>query len=222
MERVESPEIKEQKLCDYYVSEYQNEDPFRIANRVGVPYHYTEQEFHISVMGRGYAVKFPDFAIRCLEGEDIYDLAESGKFRVLLLRFLLYGTVFEANGDFRLFRELPSGDRLSRKFEEQCVKKMENRYGRVLQVFEAIMEKMNAVRIYGADISYEMEFLEGLYIRFLFQAGSESLLPKLQILFSSNFPAAFSAEDLSDIIEICMDAFDAAEPLLAVANPYSR
>lgn len=176
----------------------------------------------MSVMGRAYAVKFPEFSIRCLEGEDIYDLSESRKFRVLLLRFLLYGTVFEANGDFRLFRELPSGDRLSRQFEEQCVKKMENRYGRVLQVFEAIMEKMNAVRIYGADIAYEMEFLEGLYIRFLFLAGSESLLPKLRILFSSNFPAAFSAEELSDIIEICMDAFDAAEPLLAVANPYSR
>ena len=222
MERAESPKIQEQKLCEYYISEYQKADPFRIANRVGVPYHYTEQEFQMSVMGRAYAVKFPEFSIRCLEGEDIYDLSESRKFRVLLLRFLLYGTVFEANGDFRLFRELPSGDRLSRQFEEQCVKKMENRYGRVLQVFEAIMEKMNAVRIYGADISYEMEFLEGLYIRFLFQAGSESLLPKLQILFSSNFPAAFSAEDLSDIIEICMDAFDAAEPLLAVANPYSR
>ncbi len=222
MERAESPEIKEQKLCDYYVSEYQKEDPFRIANRIGVPYHYTEREFHMSVMGRGYAVKFPDFSIHCLEGADIYDLAVSRKFRVLLLRFLLYGTVFEANGDYRLFQELPSGDGLSRQFEEQCVKKMENRYGRVLQVFEAIMEKMNAVRIYGADISYEMEFLEGLYIRFLFQAGSDSLLPKLQILFSSNFPAAFSAEDLSDIIEICMDAFDAAEPLLAVANPYSR
>lgn len=222
MERAESPKIQEQKLCEYYISEYQKADPFRIANRVGVPYHYTEQEFQMSVMGRAYAVKFPEFSIRCLEGEDIYDLSESREFRVLLLRFLLYGTVFEANGDFRLFRELPSGDRLSRQFEEQCVKKMENRYGRVLQVFEAIMEKMNAVRIYGADIAYEMEFLEGLYIRFLFLAGSESLLPKLRILFSSNFPAAFSAEELSDIIEICMDAFDAAEPLLAVANPYSR
>ncbi|MGI6089367.1 MAG: DUF3786 domain-containing protein [Bilifractor porci] len=222
MERAESPKIQEQKLCEYYISEYQKADPFRIANRVGVPYHYTEQEFQMSVMGRAYAVKFPEFSIRCLEGEDIYDLSESRKFRVLLLRFLLYGTVFEANGDFRLFRELPSGDRLSRQFEEQCVKKMENRYGRVLQVFEAIMEKMNAVRIYGADIAYEMEFLEGLYIRFLFLAGSESLLPNLRILFSSNFPAAFSAEELSDIIEICMDAFDAAEPLLAVANPYSR
>ena len=222
MERAESPKIQEQKLCEYYISEYQKADPFRIANRVGVPYHYTEQEFQMSVMGRAYAVKFPEFSIRCLEGEDIYDLSESRKFRVLLLRFLLYGTVFEANGDFRLFRELPSGDRLSRQFEEQCVKKMENRYGRVLQVFEAIMEKINAVRIYGADIAYEMEFLEGLYIRFLFLAGSESLLPKLRILFSSNFPAAFSAEELSDIIEICMDAFDAAEPLLAVANPYSR
>lgn len=222
MERAESPKIQKQKLCEYYISEYQKADPFRIANRVGVPYHYTEQEFQMSVMGRAYAVKFPEFSIRCLEGEDIYDLSESRKFRVLLLRFLLYGTVFEANGDFRLFRELPSGDRLSRQFEEQCVKKMENRYGRVLQVFEAIMEKMNAVRIYGADIAYEMEFLEGLYIRFLFLAGSESLLPNLRILFSSNFPAAFSAEELSDIIEICMDAFDAAEPLLAVANPYSR
>ena len=222
MERAESPKIQEQKLCEYYISEYQKADPFRIANRVGVPYHYTEQEFQMSVMGRAYAVKFPEFSIRCLEGEDIYDLSESRKFRVLLLRFLLYGTVFEANGDFRLFRELPSGDRLSRQFEEQCVKKMENRYGRVLQVFEAIMEKMNAVRIYGADIAYEMEFLEGLYIRFLFLAGSESLLPNLRILFSSNFPAAFSAEELSDIIEICMDAFDAAEPMLAVANPYSR
>lgn len=137
MERAESPEIKEQKLCDYYVSEYQKEDPFRIANRIGVPYHYTEREFHMSVMGRGYAVKFPDFSIHCLEGADIYDLAVSRKFRVLLLRFLLYGTVFEANGDYRLFQELPSGDRLSRQFEEQCVKKMENRYGRVLQVFEA-------------------------------------------------------------------------------------
>ena len=55
------------------------------------------------------------------------------------------------------------------------------------------------------DISYEFEFLEGLHLCFILWEGDEEFPPSAQILFSDNFPMAFSAEDIAYVGDIVMD-----------------
>lgn len=199
---------------------YRLSDPVRISNRLGIPFDLADRQFHFSFLGHSYTADHPDLRIRCTDGRDPFSLDTSGTFRDLLLRFLLQATVFPVNGEFRSVPELPGGEAFAAQFDETCVHLLAYRYGRVLQAFEAIMEDLDGLRVYGADIAYELEFLDGLFIRFLLNRGTEKQDPSAEILFSSNFPAAFSAGACIDIIRICLDAFDAADPLYAAANPY--
>ena len=202
------------------LEKYSRSDPVMLSNRLGIPYDINRGVFFFSFLGRVYTASHPDLQIGCEDGKDIYALNRSDAFRHLFLRFLLYATVFPANGDFRSFGELPGGEALEAHFREACTAPLVRRYGMVQQVFEAIMENVSALRVYGADIAYELEFLDGLFIRFLFWRGGAGREPRAGILFSSNFPAAFSAQELPGVIRLCMEAFDAADPLLAAANPW--
>lgn len=204
----------------FYLEKYAEEDPVRLSNRLGIPYDMTGRQFYFSFMGRMYTASHPDLQIRCAERKDVFGLNGSDSFRHLFLRFLLYAAVFPANGDFRRFQDLPSGAVYASYFREKCTDRLVRRYGKVQQAFEAIMEDVSALRVYGADIAYELEFLDGLYIRFLFWRGNAAAEPSADILFSGNFPAAFSVQELPEVIDICMEAFDAADPLFAAANPW--
>lgn len=206
--------------CSYYLEQYKKADPVRISNRLGIPFDLHDRRFRFTFFGREYSAGHPDLCIRCESGKDIFSLDSSESFRSVLLRFFLKAAVFPAGGTFRGIRDLPAGELWADHFEEQCVRRLAGRYGRVLQAFEAIMEDLNAIRVYGADIAYETEFLDGLFIRFVFRGGGRDAEPSARILFSDNFPAAFSACELEEIICLCMEAFDAADPLFAAANPY--
>ena len=206
--------------CSYYLEQYRAADPVRISNRLGIPFDLHTGRFRFTFFGKEYEASHPDLHIQCKSGKDPFSPDSSEAFRSLLLRWFLKASVFPAGGDFREIRDLPGGELWADHFEEQCVRRLSSRYGRVLQAFEAIMEDLDAIRVFGDDIAYEAEFLDGLFIRFQFRSGGPDREPAARILFSDNFPAAFSACELEEIISLCMEAFDAADPLLAAANPY--
>ena len=60
------------------------------------------------------------------------------------------------------------------------------------------------ILIPGGDTAVELELFDNLYIRFLLWEGDEEFPASSQILFSSNFPAAFSVYDLTEIVEIIL------------------
>ena len=64
------------------------------------------------------------------------------------------------------------------------------------------------------DAGYELEIFEELYVRFIFWEGDEEFPASSQILFSSNFPAAFGTYDLAEVGEICINTCSAIEKLL--------
>ena len=67
---------------------------------------------------------------------------------------------------------------------------------------ERIMNSLGAIRVPMADKGYELEIFENLYLKFLFGEGDEEFPASSQILFSSNFQAAFDAYDLAEVGEI--------------------
>lgn len=136
-----------------------------------------------------------------------YPLEEDIYAKILVLRYLLNASVFSHNGDFRAYRELPSGDLYYRQFQGRCIFRLNREYGNRLETIKHIMDSLDATSINMADKGYELEIFENLYLRFLFWAGDEEFPASSQILFSSNFPAAFDAYDLAEIVEICIHTF---------------
>ena len=69
------------------------------------------------------------------------------------------------------------------------------------------MESLPGVRKETGDAAYEFEFLEDLKLCLILWEGEEEegFPPSAQILFSDNFPAAFSAEDVAYVGDIVMD-----------------
>ncbi|MGN0433998.1 MAG: DUF3786 domain-containing protein, partial [Bilifractor sp.] len=64
--------------------------------------------------------------------------------------------------------------------------------------------KLGGILIPGGDAAVELELFDNLYIRFLLWEADEEFPMSSQILFSSNFAAAFSAYDLTEIVEIIL------------------
>ena len=51
----------------------------------------------------------------------------------------------------------------------------------------------------------DIEIVPGIYVRFILTGGTDGGAPGAQILFSDNFPAAFSADDAASICGIILD-----------------
>ena len=207
-EREDGAAVPAEELFRHYQAQYARTEPTHIANRLGLPFDYICERFSVSFMGREYYVSHPGMQIEAADGEDLYRLAGLPSGRILIGRYLLHATVFPQNGEFMAFRELPSGEVYARQFEDRCRKRLAERFGNHLDEFGGIMEFIGAEHIHGADEAWELEFLDGLSIRFLFWRGDEEFAPTAQILFSSNFPAAFGTYDLAEIIDTCMEVFE--------------
>lgn len=208
----------ERKPYDFYMEKYQQANPLSISTRLGIAYNLTKQEFTLIFMGSLYYISYPDFKVRHgnlkTETSVYYPLEEDIYAKILALRYLLNASVFPHNGDFRSYKELPSGDLYARQFQGRCIFRLNHKYGDRLDKFKEIMDYIGATPIYFGDVGYELELFEELYLRFLFWEGDEEFPASSQILFSSNFPAAFGAYDLAEICEICINTFNAIEKRL--------
>jgi len=59
----------------------------------------------------------------------------------------------------------------------------------------AALEKLPVIPLKYGDVSSQIEVMPGYEIRLIVWEGDEEFPPNSQILFSDNFPQAFSAED---------------------------
>ncbi len=207
---------------EFYLEKYQQADPVDISNRLGIPYDCTGQEFTIMFMGNLYHITYPEFTVSHMK-EEKEQLCESGAYypleadvyaKILVLRYLLNSSIFPHNGDFRAYRELPSGDLYYRQFQGRCVFRLCRKYGNRLEALEQIMNCLGASSVKLGDMGYELEIFEELYVRFILWEGDDEFPASAQILFSSNFPAAFGTYDLAEVGEICINTFGAIEKLL--------
>lgn len=203
---------KEKMPYEYYISEFAKANPIEISNRLAVPYDTKERRFLFPFLTNNYYFSWPDLTVISKTQEEAYNPFEKSVFtKVLVLRYLLYATPLLPNGEFRSFRELPSGDLYYRQFQGRCIFRLIRKYSSRLEIFRKVMETLNATPIHVGDVAYEIELFENLYIQFILWEGDEEFQPSAQILFSSNFPAAFGTYDLAEIGDICINTFSEVE-----------
>lgn len=201
-----------QRPYQHYLKRYQSASPSVISENVQLPYYEEEKAFFVRFMGISYKVTWPEFEISHeTEGNGIYMLEESIQAKILLLRYLLDADAASYSGKLLSYHDLPWGEVYYRQFHGRCILRLAKTYGRKTEEFQKLMESLHGMKRELGDISYEFEFLEGLHLCFILWEGDEEFAPSAQILFSDNFPAAFSAEDVAYVIDVVMDYMKKAE-----------
>ena len=183
---------KEMVPFEHYVALYGKLDPAEAAARCGVRFDHEKKCFQMRLLDADYELSYPEFAIS--GPEDGFALRNLPA-QMLLIRFLLEGRASKSSGAFLTYREMPWGEVYIKPFTGRCLTRAAFTFGTRLAAFRRAMENTRAIPIKNGDAGYQIEVMPGYEIRLIVWEGDDEFPPNAQILFSDNFPQAFSAED---------------------------
>lgn len=207
---------KEQRPYEYYLKTYQEIDPKEISERTGFFYDEEKKVFTVVFMGSTYEISFPDYKISHKEDEKgVYPLEEAMNAKIFMVRYLSEKAKAPSSGKFLTYREVPWGEVYFRQFQGRCLMRLAFSYGNKLEAFKKVMTAMGAKPLEQGDCAFELEFMEGFFIRLILWEGDDEFPPSSQILFSDNFAATFAAEDLAVAGDICINMMKAVERKLS-------
>ena len=112
-----------EKPLEYYLEAFEKTDPYKISRRLGIPYDPPRKEFTFYFLGQTYIARCSDFQINPVDSEDNL-FGRNPKARILLLRYLLYSTVYFPDGEFKSYREFPSGELYYDVFRGRCIQRL--------------------------------------------------------------------------------------------------
>lgn len=207
---------KEQRPYEYYLKTYQEIDPKEISERTGFFYDEEKKVFTVVFMGSSYEISFPDYKISHKEDEKgVYPLEEAMNAKIFMVRYLSEKAKTLSSGKFLTYREVPWGEVYFRQFQGRCLMRLAFSYGNKLEAFKKVMTAMGAKPLEQGDCAFELEFMEGFFIRLILWEGDDEFPPSSQILFSDNFAVTFAAEDLAVAGDICINMMKAVERKLS-------
>lgn len=207
---------KEQRPYEYYLKTYQEIDPKEISERTGFFYDEEKKVFTVVFMGSTYEISFPDYKISHKEDEKgVYPLEEAMNAKIFMFRYLSEKAKAPSSGKFLTYREVPWGEVYFRQFQGRCLMRLAFSYGNKLEAFKKVMTAMGAKPLEQGDCAFELEFMEGFFIRLILWEGDDEFPPSSQILFSDNFAVTFAAEDLAVAGDICINMMKAVERKLS-------
>ena len=207
---------KEQRPYEYYLKTYQEIDPKEISERTGFFYDEEKKVFTVVFMGSTYEISFPDYKISHKEDEKgVYPLEEAMNAKIFMVRYLSEKAKAPSSGKFLTYREVPWGEVYFRQFQGRCLMRLAFSYGNKLEAFKKVMTAMGAKPLEQGDCAFELEFMEGFFIRLILWEGDDEFPPSSQILFSDNFAVTFAAEDLALAGDICINMMKAVERKLS-------
>lgn len=207
---------KEQRPYEYYLKTYQEIDPKEISERTGFFYDEEKKVFTVVFMGSTYEISFPDYKISHKEDEKgVYPLEEAMNAKIFMVRYLSEKAKALSSGKFLTYREVPWGEVYFRQFQGRCLMRLAFSYGNKLEAFKKVMTAMGAKPLEQGDCAFELEFMEGFFIRLILWEGDDEFPPSSQILFSDNFAVTFAAEDLAVAGDICINMMKAVERKLS-------
>ena len=191
---------KEMVPFEHYVGLFEKLDPVEAAQRCGVKYDEVTQTFTVRLLYTDYEISWPEFSIRS-EDETGFALKNLPA-QMLIIRFLLEGCASRGSGAFLTYREMPWGEIYLTPFTGRCITRAAFTFGTRLAAFKNAIAKMPVIELGSGDAACQIEIMPGYEVRFIVWEGDEEFPPNTQILFSDNFPKAFSAEDRTVVGDI--------------------
>lgn len=184
---------KEMVPFEYYLEKYRALDTAETSGRTGVRFDLEKNCFCMRLLYQDYRLYWPEFRIES-DCESALAL-KSIPAQIYLIRFLLEGCASTGSGNFLTYREMPWGDVYLTPFTGRCLTRAAFTFGTRLNAFKAAAETLGLLPVKYGDAAYQIEVMPGYEIRLIVWEGDDEFPPNSQILFSDNFPQAFSAED---------------------------
>ena len=190
-----------------YQEKFRKIDPEQASKRCNCA--YTDGRFTLPLMNRVVTLTFPKMETFYEDGSKTSDAV-----RILLARYVMEGVAALSNGKMYSYPEMPWGQVYETQFRGRCINRMAGTYGHNLEGFDKGMEAIGAKKALmdngrfasGADRAYDIAFLPDLTIRALIWAADDEFAATGQILFSDNFPLAFTAEDMAVVGDVFLNA----------------
>ena len=181
---------KEEVPFAHYEERYRGLDPADVTARLkGVK--WDENEFYVNLIGREFALRHPDYAIRALDDGKLPPLAT----QTFLLRYLLECRDVAWGGQWKTFREMPWGEMYIKPYTGRVLTRAAFTFGTRVAAFQAAAEKMGATPVKHGDAGYEFPLVGGYKMQILVWEGDDEFPPNAQVLYSDNFADGFAAED---------------------------
>ena len=174
----------------HYEEAFRKAAPAEIAARL--PHvRWDGQEFFLTLLGREYAVSYPDAVVRPLDGGKLPPLPT----QTFLLRYLLESKEVAWQGQWKTFREMPWGEMYIKPYTGRVLTRAAFTFSFKLDAFRAACEKMGAEKVKHGDAGYRFDLVGGYQMQILIWQGDEEFPPNAQVLYSDNFAEGFAAED---------------------------
>ena len=196
-------EVADHKIgvpTEHYRSVFAASDPETMSERSRVP--FADGLFSLALLGRPVTVSWPGMVSRF--SDDGKETAAGT--RILLARLILEGTLVPPGGALLAYTDMPWGNVYAQQFRGRCIMRLAGTYGGDLHAFDEAAARVSGVPAESGDRSFDMPFLPGLTVRLILWEGDEEFRPSAQILFSDNFSAAFSAEDIAVVGDVILNA----------------
>ena len=149
------------------------------------------KEFTVTLLGRPFAIAYPDYTIRALDGGAIPPLPT----QTFLLRYLLESKQVPWNGTWKTFREMPWGEMYIKPYTGRVLTRAAFTFGTRIGAFRAACEKMRATPVPHGDAGYLFDLIGNYRMQILVWEGDDEFPPNAQVLYSDNFADGFAAED---------------------------
>ena len=180
---------KEEVPFSYYEGLFRQLNPREAVSRTGV--QWDGKEFYVNLLGRGYAIAHPNYAIRALDEGKLPPLSV----QTFLLRYLLESKAASWNGEWKTFREMPWGEMYIKPYTGRVLTRAAFTCGTRVAAFRAACEKLGAEAVKHGDAGYQFRLVGDFWMQILVWEGDEEFPPNAQVLYSGNFADGFAAED---------------------------
>ena len=149
------------------------------------------KEFYVNLLGREFAISYPDYAIRALDDGKLPPLPT----QTFLLRFLLESKDVAWKGEWKTFREMPWGEMYIKPYTGRVLTRAAFTFGTRVEAFRAACEKMGALPLKHGDAGFQFDLIGGYRIQIIVWEGDDEFPPNAQVIYSDNFAEGFAAED---------------------------
>ena len=199
MERIDN---KTGVPLEHYKSLDKNLEPTTVAVRCAVVFDSSCSCFKFRFLGKDICADFPDF--RAYNETGGGELSDESK--ILIMRYLIEGSAGLNTGQFLSYAEVPWGETYLVNFKGRCIARLAFAFGFDIGRFNSACESLGGEPAKHGDSSYDIELIDGFIVRLILWRGDDEFPPNAQILFSDNFPSAFSAEDLAVVGDVVINA----------------
>ena len=181
---------KEEIPFAHYEAKFKSLNPEEAISRLP-SVQWDGKEFTLKLLGKGYAIAHPEYAIRPLDEEKL----PGPPTQTFLLRYLLECKEVAWKGEWKTFREMPWGELYIKPYTGRVLTRAAYTFSFKLDAFRKAAEKMGATAVKHGDAGFLFDLIGGYQMQIMIWAGDEEFPPNAQVLYTDNFAEGFAAED---------------------------